>query len=263
MVDIYLQLMMHGELNKREGKASSKPAIKKSKFEISQEKLIDDYIDTFSLVECAPKNALIPDSIRRVKIKEDLKNSVNFLNIDMDLNESFEILTNDGLLYLEKEESQEMITQILGIPLYIDQVDFNKPLKESLSTFLHISDSVMLSIFKIGIAKYNEMAYEASFSIFFLLSSLDHANEEGWYRLGIVAVHLEKINLALQAFAYAIYLNADLLGARLFSAQCYIKLGEVESAKAEITEVKNIIGRSSPEPIWIELLTNIEEQLIK
>ncbi|MBA3238343.1 MAG: hypothetical protein H0T62_08385 [Parachlamydiaceae bacterium] len=252
MNDIYLQL--HGD-----DKDSSH--ISADKFENAEDKLLDDFIDKFSLLEASQINKLIPESIKKAKIKEDLKSSIKCLDFDINLGPAFEILFKDRHLHIEEDKYEEMVIQLLNIADYIEQIDFSKPIEESFYSLFHISPSTMQSMFQIGIAKYNEEEFESSLSIFYLISSLDQTNADYWYRLGIIAIQIEKLNLALQGFAYAIFYNRDLMGARIFSAQCYLKLGEIEDAKAELTEIKKNSAKISSEPIWRELIANLEYEI--
>lgn len=242
-------------------KDSSQIATEKDKFELAEDKLLDSFIEKFSLLESSQLNKLIPDSIKKAKIKEDLRKSIKCLDLDINLGPAFEILIKDRHLHIEEDRYEEMVTQLLDIPVYIEKIDLSQPVEEKLYILFQISQSTMQSILNIGLAKYNEEEFEASLSIFYLLSALDRNNADYWYRLGIVAIQTEKLNLALQGFAYAIYLNREFMGARIFSAQCYIKLGEIENAKAELVEIKKNSAKISSERIWRELIANIEYDL--
>lgn len=259
MNDLYFQL--HGEFNKKEDSASLQIAPKKDKFEITEDKLLDDFIDKFSLLETSQQNKLIPESIKREKLKEELKNSVKCLDFDISLGPAFETLLKSRLFYIEEDLYEQMLSQLSNISDYVDQIDFTQPVEESFYNLFHISKSTMQTIFEIGLAKYNEEEFDASLSIFYLLSILDRDNADYWYRLGVVSLEIEKLAQALQAFAFTIYLNPNLMGARIFSAQCYIKLKEIEDAKAELAEIKKNSAKISSEPIWRELIANIEYEI--
>lgn len=257
-MELYLQL--HGDPNKKEDQSSSQNE-KKDEFEIAEDKLLDDFIDKFSLLESSQQNKLIPDSIKREKLKEELKSSVKCLDFDINLGPAFETLLKAKPPYIEENSYDEMMSQLSNISTYVDTIDFSQPIEESFSNLFHISQTTMKTIFEIGLTKYNEEEFNSSLSIFYLLSTLDRDNADYWYRLGIVSLEIENLAQALQAFAFTLFINPDLLGARIFSAQCYLKLKEIDDAKAELAEIKKNSAKISSEPIWRELIANIEYEI--
>jgi hypothetical protein len=262
MNDINMELINHGKASLFQDHAPQKQEKSKNNVEIQFDQLLENLIDKLFLLDLLTQNQLIPKSIRREKLKEDLRSSKKYISIDISLEHAFEIVKNknDCLAYLNPEEYKDMVAQLSKIPLYIKQVDFSQPLKSSLYSLLHLTTLTMQAILKVGLGKYNENDYQSSFAIFALLSSLDYANNEYWYRLGITANKIGEINLALQAFAYALFLKQNLLGARIFSAECYLKLNQIEDVKAELLEAKKIMERNSPpDQIWLDLISIIEK----
>lgn len=228
------------------------------KYKLAEDNLLDYFIEKGSLLGDPSKNLLIPPSLQRAKLKKDLREAAELLDLNIDLSPALQILKEEGASYLDSAVYEEMIDQLSKIAFYLDQLDFSKPPKASLSSSLHISESTLQAIYKIGLAKYDEDKLDDSLSLFGLLASLDHENEEYLFRLGIVATKMESWDLALKAYTYALYLNPDLLGARIFSAECYVKLGRIEDAKEEIKDAKEMIELTHPEPLWLEVLTSIE-----
>ncbi|MBA2727112.1 MAG: hypothetical protein H0U49_02950 [Parachlamydiaceae bacterium] len=232
----------------------------KDKFELAEDQFLDFLIDKEGLLG-DPKNNLLPPAQQRKKLKKDLHESAKQLDLDIDLAPALQILRDEGATYLDEEKYREMIDQLNKIPIYLDQLNLTEVPKVSLCTSLHIFESTLDSINKVAVAKYDEGNFEASYSIFGLLATLDHENEELLYRLGITATQMEKWVEALKSFTYALYLNSDLIGARVFSAQCFLKLEKVEDAKEEIKEARRLIEVTSTDPIWKELLASIESSL--
>lgn len=265
MSDIYLDLSMHGGIISEKSKKLTPRARmgeEMDKFELAEDQLLKDFLDASLLNEDPSTEQFTPPSIKRAKRKEELKAISHSLSKrDLHLEVAFELLSKEGPTYVEEEKYQELIDQFAHIAGHLNKLDFSKPLREKLHTLLHISDSTIETILKIALTKYNEMQFEASLSLFSLLTCLNFQNELYWYLLGIAASQLEQLDLALEAFAYAIYLNADLLGARIFSAECYLRQDKMSDAKAELEEAKKIVKGTSPEQIWLDLLSNLEEQI--
>ncbi len=253
-----------GEFNLRERtigqiKAAKADFVKtKDRFQLAEEKLLDSIIEKESLLGDPSKNQLVPPSLRKDKLKKDLHDSLESLDLDLDLSPALKILKEEGASYLDSEIYKVMVDQLEDIPKYLEQMDLLQPPKENLYTNLHISESTLQAINSVGVSKYDEGKFDSSLSIFCLLSTLDHENEVWLYRLGISAAQMEKWDQALKAFTYSLYLNPSLIGARIFSAECYIRLGKAVEAKEEINEAKRLIELSSSDTIWLEVLTSIE-----
>jgi len=228
------------------------------KFELAEDKLFDYLIEKGGLLDDPSNKLLLPPSQQRAKLKKELHEAAENLDLDIDLAPALHILTEEGTSYLDAEMYEEMARQLADVPIYLEQLDLSQPPKESLYASLHISENTMLSIYKIGVAKYEEENLEAALSLFGFLATLDHQNEEWLYRLGITATQMEEWDQALKAFTFALFRNPDLLGARLFSAECYLMLGQKYEANEEIKEAKRLIQLTSPEPFWLETLTTLE-----
>ncbi len=262
MVDIYLQLALGGELNKVNGNHVLQKKDNSNKFELAYDQLFDHIVENLPSNNITSENVFIPKSLQRSKYKKDLINDTQFLNLEISLNSAIDFLTNKNECqsYLSPEEHEEIVEQFSTISRYLEQIDFKRPLSKKLYSLLHITESCMESILKVGTAKYNDKDFETSMAIFALLSSLDNENGQYWYRHGIAAVQMGKLGLALQAFAFTLYFNTEVLGARLFSADCYLKMNQIDDAKAEIQEAKSIVEKISPEQIWIDLLSDIDKR---
>jgi len=230
------------------------------KFELAEDKLFDYLIDKGGLLDDPSSSLLLPASQRRAKLKKEMHEAAEQLDLNLDLAPALRILKEEGASYLDAAKFEEMDAQLDKMPTYLDQLDLTQPAKESLCTSLHISDSTLKSINKVGVAKYDEGNLEGSLSIFGLLATLDHDNENSLYRVGIAAAQLEKWDIALKAFTNAIKLSPEFLGARVFSAECHVRLGQINEAKEDIKEAKRLIEISKPDPIWVEVLTSIEEE---
>lgn len=260
MVDIYLKTMMQGELDKPKSLAAAQKKQKIDKFDAAYNELFDHFVDSTS--SDLPQETLIPNSIQREKRKKDLMDNTQCLNLEISLKPAIDFLTNKKECQYDfsQEEYDLLLLQFSKISFYLKKIDFTQIHRESLYSLLHLTESTMQAIFRVAIAKYNEEEFETSFNLFSLLATLDQENEDYWYRLGIAAIQIGKLELALQSLAFTLYLNQKMLGARLFSAECYLRLDQLNDAKAELEEAKKIVEDIPQEQIWLDLLVNIEER---
>ncbi len=224
------------------------------------EKLLDDYIDV-NLID-GEWNSLIPSHLRHDKIKEDLKADAQLPELSILLECAIKILsTEDSKHYLDLRDYEKMVKQFSEAGDYIEKIDLTKPIEEDYASLLHFDDSTMQSIFKIAQEKYNENKIEESFSIFALLSTLKPETFDYWYRMGIIAHQMQQYAFALKAFTNATYFYPDLLGSRIFSADCHLKLGQIENAKTELNEAKILMEKEQPESYWLDLYSQFENNL--
>lgn len=261
MYDPYLDALMHGEIipSKKTGLIQKK---EKSKFDLSIEKHINKYIDSLNLEVEYGRNSLVSPAMKRAQLREELKSALIMPELEKFLSEAFNAILTSHHHYLSPEMCKQMENEFLGIEEEIEKINFNELPEENYQTLFKISDAVMDGILTIAIEKYKEQEYPLSLAIFTLLTSLNAGNYDYWYRLGITAQKCENYQLALKAYEIALDISPDLIGALLFSSECYIRLDQKDTAKQYFIKAKEIASSTQElDEMWKSLISKIEEVL--
>lgn len=259
MPDPYLYAMMHGR------KSAVPPAKIKDSFELEIEKNINEYIESLHIDEEYAQNLYVTPEMKKAQIRTEIETSMKVSELENYIAEAFKILIVEGRDYLENEPFLEMEEQIKSIGA---KLDADQSSTETFQSSLKISNSVMTSILRIAVAKYEATDYPKSLSILILLSVLNSRNPDYWYRLGVVAQKCENYELALQALNNALDLRPDLFEAYLFASECYLFMNQTESAKIYFEKGKelvlaNLYEEDAHEEMWGELISELEMVLYK
>lgn len=248
-MDLYLQAMMTGQLNK------------KDQFEESIEQEVDQYITSLS-IEHEP-NLLMTPSMRKAKIKAELKEELKMVELAELNSNAFLLLRTDSLPFLARVLHEEMLKEFDQAEQHMEKLDLSGEVPPILQSLLGFSDETMGAILAVAIGMYQAERYRDCLSLFTLLTTLVQDNFEYWFRLGIAAQKCEDLDLALKAYAIAICLNPDLMEARLFSAECYLAQGNRDDAAEEIQAAKATCENNDIDSVWLDLLASLEKQELK
>jgi tetratricopeptide (TPR) repeat protein len=241
------------------------PALQKKKDETSDhltkvyDKMIDDYIQSAGLESNQPPNLLIPPHLRLAKLRQEIKNEIESVELKEYLKIAFQSLINDGENFVDSEEYGRMCDQFSESSDYLNEIDFNKSNEENFQKLLHIDDTSMETVLKIAKGEFRDNKFEESLSIFALLHFLVPEDPEYSYRLGIVARRTHKIELALRAFSNAASLDPEFFQPRLYAAESHLKLGHFQEAAVEIDEAKKILDLTTMDPIWSDWIVELEK----
>ncbi|MBA3238165.1 MAG: hypothetical protein H0T62_07460 [Parachlamydiaceae bacterium] len=230
-------------------------------FSRSYDKVIDEYIKSSGLENGLERNLLIPPHLRNAKLREEIKSEIEPVELMDYLKKAIQALTDDGPNLVESGDYEEMLVQLSKSSNYLKKINFNEEVTDDLKTLLHIDEHVMETIFKIAQLEYKNEKVEESLAIFSLLTVLVPQDPDYLYRLGIVARQINKLELALLAFAKATTLNTTFIEARIYSAECNLKLGNFQEAKNELDEIKNQANEKSIDQDWLDIVDQIEEKL--
>ena len=98
-------------------------------------------------------------------------------------------------------------------------------------------------------------------SLFLLLTILNPDYSEYHLRRGIAAQMSAKYELAITSYAAASELDSNLIESRLFSAECYLKIGKFEKAKEEFWNAKAITENMQVDDEIVDLLNSVESTI--
>lgn len=223
------------------------------------EKEIDAYIDSLEIEE--NPNDLLGPKAKREKIRHEIKESVRPAELSHLLESAMEILISEGDRYLSLHENEKLLLDFTNATQYFTAIQPTDSQDKPLQEIIQISNDSMQSIVSIALAKYNETHYADSLALFSLLSILNPANQEYWFRLGIAAQECESYPLAIRAYNAALQLDSQMIGPRLFSAECLIALKHFDEAKQQINTAKKIAKETKVDHMWLEMIPSIERMI--
>lgn len=259
MIDPHLQKVL-SEYNdgKKEVISSTASLLPKSRYEIALDAAIQAQADLLMSEADPAENKLVPAAVKRAKLEKELQEALDLSELDRQMDKALKLLFGEGEKYLAAPAFQELIDHFSKAKSRLAALNLDVVKEEKLYVILGLSEGDLASIYTMGIAKFNEGLLHDSFALFSLLSALDEQQPDYWFRLGAIAQNLDDYEFALRAYAAAIYFAPDHLAARLLSAECYVKIGQIDDAKAEYEEAKRIEPSSKTELPWQEQMKNIE-----
>lgn len=262
MPDLYLQALMQGQVLKKSAKAES--LAEKNRFQIETEKQIDAYIASLpeDEHEFSP-NQLISPEIKRLRLKEELKEEAKLSELSQFVITAFQIIVTEGSSYLSAEESKTLMHDFEQGNEALENIDLSIPQNENFQTLLHLSDSTIESILKIAIAKFNDKQYSSSLSLFILLATLIPENPDYWHRAGVVAQTTENYALATRLYQAAIGIDNTMVSPHVFLVDCYLKQGMPEEADTIYKEAIKICEDTNVDPSWKVMLSQYQILLKK
>ncbi len=258
--------MMHGEKSqtsqKKEEILSKEKEVEKEKdrYEIARDKYIKEQVDVL-MQEGNPNNKLLSSELRREKLEQELRNTLDSTEVEGFLLDAVKIVHSQGKQYLDEKSYTALIEELNQVRDRLEVIDLENLDEEKLREAFSISPEGQSSILKIAIAKFNEGLLSEALSIFTFLSNLDFSNYDYAYRLGLIAQQNGRNDLALQAFTEVSQLNPEFIGSHLFAAQCYLDMHERENAIKELSEAKELLKSTEGGEEWRELIVNFEQLL--
>jgi len=256
-MDLYLQAMIHGEFAST--KKSKEAPVVKDRFELAIEESAKAYADSIMAEEDFSQNQLISPQMRRAQLIEEIKEAMKLTELGQHIETAANVLIDEGRQYLQKEAHEALLEDFSKIESALEKFDLNTD--KNFKEILGIRDASVSAILRVAIAKFVESEYAPSISLFALLTTLVSENADYWYRLGIAAQRSENLDLALRAYDVAVTLDATLIGARLFAAECHLILGAHDEAEVNYKEARKIL-ETYPDEQWAKLVSSIESLVV-
>jgi tetratricopeptide (TPR) repeat protein len=232
--------------------------IQKNTHQDTLDELIEEQVEKIMREEDATNVKLLSKEARRIKIKQEIEESLKMREYSNTITSAVNILKTKGAKYLEAEVFQKLLEDLNKLGERISGLNLKSLDDETLDQVLTISPSSMDAILVVAILKFNEGLLPDSISVFTLLCTLDASEPDYWYRLGLVAQKNEQYDLSLNALAIATLLAPEFIGTRIYSAQCYIILQQYDDARAELEEAKKLINSINVEEEWSLRVQDIE-----
>lgn len=237
MHDPLLEAMMHGEIPRK--KEACKPT-KKNNFEIGKDEEIQKILDLTPINIDPDHTQLLSPELQRKKVEEEIRKSLNHDEMNEYISLGIEIMVSEGNQYHEKEVYEKILDDFTTATERLDTARVSDSQIENFMKELGISDKTIEAIQHVAIAKYNEEQFLNSFALYILLTALKSEEYEYWYSAGIAAQQMQSYQLALDCYKMVKNLNLALIGAYLFSVECYVQLNQLQLAKSELEMAKEI-----------------------
>ncbi len=239
-----------------ESQIRKKPAtkeIEKDRFEKAVDKNIQEILKLQSFDDPHGPTLLTSPEVKRKKAELQLLESVQNNSFNPLIITALGLLVTEGKQYLNNEDFEAMVQNLQQVMEKIDQLDLNLPLEKNLSGIIGISAETLKAALNIAIKKYQEKQYPGALALFSLLAVLDSNDDDYWFRTGICAQECKNFDLAIKAYNTAAIINPELVGARLFCAQCHLELNQKGEAEAEYNYAKIISEKTPLEGEWLDI----------
>ena len=120
--------------------------------------------------------------------------------------------------------------------------------EEHMSSFqekFSISEETIIAFYNCGLRLYERQLYEQASDVFFSLSFIDYKRHNVWTALGLSEKKRERWQPALAAFSIAILTDIQDPLSFLYSAECYIFLGQPLDANECIEKALQLLQNTS------------------
>lgn len=257
MCDLYLQALLNGEIS---GKQLSPSKEKKNRFELEIEKQIDEHIKTLPLDE-SPDNKFFTPAMRIARLREELREESKHSELTKYLDQAFQIIEKEGRKYLSEKQHQALLNEILRGLALLNEVSLSQVTNVDFKTLLSISDEAEDSIVLLAEKKTAETALDDCLPIYILLSVLEPKNATYWYRAAIACHCNKKYQTAIRFYNIAYSLDAELIGSKLFSCDCYLESNCIEEASQALKEAESISQKIECDATWKLLISELSTKL--
>lgn len=230
-------------------------------FKLALDASIQEQVDLLLQEQDPSISQLLPREARRKKLEKEVRESLDFSELEKQIVLAVKILETEGHRYLTHDEHSSLLENLDQLRHQLDAIQFSDVNDESLRKAYAIPAKGLESILKIAIEKFNKEELLNSQAIFTFLSTLNPYDADYAYRLGIVAQKNEQYKTALQAYNAALSLDPQLIGAHLYAALCHIKCERKDEASKEVELAKEMMKRIEVNEDWHQLLAYIERML--
>lgn len=235
--------------------------LEKNRFELALDETLKAYVTDLLKNDDPTKISLIPPAIRQAQLIKELKESVDFSEFGSFLEVAVNIFRDEGQSYLGQDDYNTLVKELENLRNQLVTLDLSHLEDFSLKNALKIPAQTRAFMLKMGIAKFSEELYPASLSIFSFLSAVENDEPDYWYRLGLVAQESERYDLAIKSYQAAAELAPDFIGTKIFTAQCYLNLGEREKALETMVDVKDMMYKTDDSEKWTPHVLAIDNLL--
>lgn len=173
---------------------------------------------------------------------------------------------HDRLHLLPSDKRTRIEKELSGLSLKADTIlpgllDGKKEMTEPLQVMLGLSNETLLWFYDMALDFFKQDKKEEASSIFQLLTSLNPLVCDYWIALGITQRSLKQEEKALHSFKMASLMDSKNPIPRYNSIEIHLEYHELESAKAELHLLEDIIkteNRRDLEPALVSIRTKVQ-----
>lgn len=182
-------------------------------------------------------------------VGEELKRGIETLVAEIDRQED----VKEYLPVLQNLAKIGAVLQVEGSPAKEGEP---RPMQE----LLGISNSCMELIFRLAKGLFEKGEYDHAFSLASLLTILNPLVYAYWTACALSLIHLQRPQEALLPLAVATLLNIEEPAPRIWSAECYLAIKDVRSAKEELKCAEELV-KSRGLDGWDEAISRIKNYI--
>lgn len=109
-----------------------------------------------------------------------------------------------------------------------------------------VTDGEMETLYTIAYNYYTTGHYEDADKLFRFLVRLDHTNAKMWIGLGAVQQVRKEFKDATTSYGYASFLDLENPKPQYYAAQCFLALGDVQSAESALAALDAYAPKGDP-----------------
>lgn len=240
MSNLELQIILNGKLNNVSREKNSKLNIDP---EIQQQ--IDVYVE--GLYDCQ-------DELRHIgkgKVKHDIAEGI--LKINEKISSAINLILNNGHEYLLENEFYKLSQNLMDYYIFMQSESF---LKKEREKEIKITEESFNALLLLSTFLFDKKEYEDCFNLLVMLIYLNPNCAEYWLKLGVTAQMLRNYELALRSYKVAYEKNSNLIAAKFFAVDCYIRINLIPEAKMELQSIKSSPYGANEE--WKEVILNFD-----
>jgi tetratricopeptide (TPR) repeat protein len=228
------------------------------RFESALDQEIEAHVDSLLESDPFPDNKLITPAMRRMKLEQQVRESLDFTEFGQKISLGVSILRIGCEQQLEKEEYDALIRSLDELKERLSSLNLRELENETLQEALRVPAQCGPYILKIGINKFVQGLIAESLALFLFLTLVNPGDPDYWFRLGLVAKKTENYPLALSALETTSELAPEFIGAYVYAAYCHMKMDERECALAGLAKAKELLKTTQGEEEWQEHISNLE-----
>lgn len=156
--------------------------------------------------------------------------------------------------YLDFETQEELQDALAAVGGVLEDIDEESTKSHNLQELCQISNPMMESIQKVATALYMEGKFAESLAVLIMLAQLAPEQPDHWFRMGLAAQDIKDYELALRGYRSALEINPEMIGACLFSYQCYQATGKEIEARKAWDRAQKLADKNPQDPMWLKLL---------
>lgn len=232
-------------------------SVQDSEYEQILEKLADQYVEN-NFDEHAPGAEFFPPGIQKKRAKDAFKQDIRLEELGNHLKEAVSLLFTEGKEHLEEQEWQSLQSNLISAKKAFLELSLGDEMPKILYPRLGLNARNVSAIDAIARKLYLRKDYAKAVSLNVLLTLLNGLDSNYWNNLGICFQEAENYEKAILAYEFSKELNPKNVGAFLFSAECYLRLNNLEKAKEQLNQAEELISQLAVKDQWIELVSSLK-----